>query len=600
MKPALLLPFKSGGKFRVNQDCEQCTDRALCKTHDAMKSKKAIDLTTLHMEAMQAAGYCLVECGGYGDCFYHSMLFIARLFRPSLAAIWKDPKNFRNLTCQTIYEGNNLPQMVLSHESSTSASMPFCEYLRMKGRGSQVLDQELLRAFAGRQKRSYTRGANGAYVENEIIAVVSQQAGIVITVADSSTEGLHVFSPDSQYLHCSHVHALASPFFLWCTGSHYQAFVKPSDCELLPSALTKRSYIYFHSLEARDFRLKVISSKDDAPVVSAEQGIIAPLSASHGHCLRARAAPKRIQQSRGPSLVPETGQEQAAVELQGRAACNRLASTPAASPGSAGDKSQKQHRSFRQQPMNPYPAPPTNSGGSTRLASPLAASQGLAGDKSPKQHSSSGPQPTNPNPAPPTNSGGSTRVASTLAASQGLAGDKSPKVLRSSGQQPVIEAQNVALASLGNSSLAAVCRRAPSNVVSQSIVACRPGFPTNRQRSLRSNRQSSDSSPLPTPPVPSKNKTSRHIRCAHAVRRTLCKVCNKAGQGSLCVHLKQKVHCRVCRTQRLKKDPGALKSFCRHGRQRSRCVKCHGSGICMHQREKYRCKECATSQILSA
>lgn len=506
---------------------------------------------------MQAAGYCLVECGGYGDCFYHSMLFIARLFRPSLAAKWKDPKNFRNLTCQTIYEGNNLPQMVLSHESSTSASMPFCEYLRMKGRGSQVLDQELLRAFAVRQKRSYTRGANGAYVENEIIAVVSQQAGIVITVADSSTEGLHVFSPDSQYLHCSHVHALASPFFLWCTGSHYQAFVKPSDCELLPSALTKRSYIYFHSLEARDFRLKVITSKDDAPVVSAEQGIIAPLSASHGHCLRARAAPDRIQQSRGPSLVPETGQEQAAVELQGRAACNRLASTPAASPGSAGDKSQKQHRSSRQQPMNP-------------------------------------------NPAPPTNSGGSTRVASTLAASQGLAGDKSPKVLRSSGQQPVIEAQNVALASLGNSSLAAVCRRAPSNVVSQSIVACRPGFPTNRQRSLRSNRQSSDSSPLPTPPVPSRNKTSRHIRCAHAVRRTLCKVCNKAGQGSLCVHLKQKVHCRVCRTQRLNKDPGALKSFCRHGRQRSRCVKCHGSGICMHQREKYRCKECATSQILSA
>ena len=557
MKPALLLPFKSGGKFRVNQDCEQCTDRALCKTHDAMKSKKAIDLTTLHMDAMQAAGYCLVECGGYGDCFYHSMLFIARLFRPSLAAIWKDPKNFRNLTCQTIYEGNNLPQMVLSHESSTSASMPFCEYLRMKGRGSQVLDQELLRAFAGRQKRSYTRGANGAYVENEIIAVVSQQAGIVITVADSSTEGLHVFSPDSQYLHCSHVHALASPFFLWCTGSHYQAFVKPSDCELLPSALTKRSYIYFHSLEARDFRLKVITSKDDAPVVSAEQGIIAPLSASHGHCLRARAAPKRIQQSRGPSLVPETGQEQAAVELQDRAACNRLASPPAASPGSAGDKSQKQHRSSRQQPMNP-------------------------------------------NPAPPTNSGGSTRVASTLAASQGLAGDKSPKLLRSSGQQPVIEAQNVALASLGNSSLAAVCRRAPSNVVSQSIVACRPGFPTNRQRSLRSNWQSSDSSPLPTPPVPSRNKTSRHIRCDHAVRRTLCKVCNKAGQGSLCVHLKQKVHCRVCRTQRLNKDPGALKSFCKHGRQRSRCVKCHGSGICMHQREKYRCKECATSQILSA
>ena len=36
---------------------------------------------------------------------------------------------------------------------------------------------------------------------------------------------------------------------------------------------------------------------------------------------------------------------------------------------------------------------------------------------------------------------------------------------------------------------------------------------------------------------------------------------------------------------------------CPHGRQRSKCKQCGGSGICQHGRERRRCKECGGSQI---
>ena len=35
---------------------------------------------------------------------------------------------------------------------------------------------------------------------------------------------------------------------------------------------------------------------------------------------------------------------------------------------------------------------------------------------------------------------------------------------------------------------------------------------------------------------------------------------------------------------------------CEHGRQKSRCKECGGSGICVHGREKRRCKDCGVSK----
>ena len=52
--------------------------------------------------AMKAAGYCLVECGGGGDCFYHSMLFLARIYNQELYNAWHDHDKFRKQTCDNL------------------------------------------------------------------------------------------------------------------------------------------------------------------------------------------------------------------------------------------------------------------------------------------------------------------------------------------------------------------------------------------------------------------------------------------------------------------------------------------------------------------
>ena len=43
--------------------------------------------------------------------------------------------------------------------------------------------------------------------------------------------------------------------------------------------------------------------------------------------------------------------------------------------------------------------------------------------------------------------------------------------------------------------------------------------------------------------------------------------------------------------------PKRVKSKCEHGRQKSKCKDCHGSGICEHGRQKRLCKDCGGSGI---
>jgi hypothetical protein len=74
------------------------------------------------------------------------------------------------------------------------------------------------------------------------------------------------------------------------------------------------------------------------------------------------------------------------------------------------------------------------------------------------------------------------------------------------------------------------------------------------------------SSPFnPIPPSVSTPNGSRHRRCQHGKRKTQCKHC---GGSSLCRHKVKKNHCSHCRIP-------THKTFCLHGRQKSRCVLCH-------------------------
>jgi hypothetical protein len=86
----------------VNQFCEHCRESELCKTHAPLVSKDTVDLIPKHLNAMKAAGYCLVECGGNGDCFYHSMLFLARIYNQGLYHAWCDHDHFRKQSCDNL------------------------------------------------------------------------------------------------------------------------------------------------------------------------------------------------------------------------------------------------------------------------------------------------------------------------------------------------------------------------------------------------------------------------------------------------------------------------------------------------------------------
>ena len=68
-------------------------------------------------------------------------------------------------------------------------------------------------------------------------------------------------------------------------------------------------------------------------------------------------------------------------------------------------------------------------------------------------------------------------------------------------------------------------------------------------------------------------------KCEHGRQRSRCKDCGGSG---ICEHWRERSRCKDC-------GGGSL---CKHGRLRSRCTECGGSGICEHGRQRRICKEC--------
>ena len=90
--------------------------------------------------------------------------------------------------------------------------------------------------------------------------------------------------------------------------------------------------------------------------------------------------------------------------------------------------------------------------------------------------------------------------------------------------------------------------------------------------------------------------------CPHGRQKSKCKECGGSG---ICEHERRKSTCKecggsgICKHERRKsqcKECGGS-SFCKHERQKSRCKECGGSGICEHERQKSQCKECGGSSI---
>ena len=68
--------------------------------------------------------------------------------------------------------------------------------------------------------------------------------------------------------------------------------------------------------------------------------------------------------------------------------------------------------------------------------------------------------------------------------------------------------------------------------------------------------------------------------CPHGRQRSQCKECGGSG---ICEHGRVRSKCKEC----------GGSEICEHGRRRSQCKECGGSQICEHGRQRYVCKECA-------
>jgi hypothetical protein len=89
----------------------------------------------------------------------------------------------------------------------------------------------------------------------------------------------------------------------------------------------------------------------------------------------------------------------------------------------------------------------------------------------------------------------------------------------------------------------------------------------------------------------------KHAPYEHGRQKSHCKECGGSG---ICPHGRQKSYCKECggsgicphgrRKSQCKECGGS--GICPHGRRKSQCKECGGSGICPHGREKRRCKEC--------
>ena len=133
------------------------------------------------------------------------------------------------------------------------------DLIRGKGKkGERLSDAKKLKNFVAYHRKSYRKekgsDISGAYVENEMICAVAHQNNVIISVAQAVQPELQVVTPDGSFIGFNDEGAEGSPFFLWCTGGHYQAILKLQDVEVLSSALLAPTYTLGQVLNSEDIR----------------------------------------------------------------------------------------------------------------------------------------------------------------------------------------------------------------------------------------------------------------------------------------------------------------------------------------------------------
>ena len=79
--------------------------------------------------------------------------------------------------------------------------------------------------------------------------------------------------------------------------------------------------------------------------------------------------------------------------------------------------------------------------------------------------------------------------------------------------------------------------------------------------------------------TPARKQLTVGSTCEHGRQRSLCKDCGGSG---ICEHRRRRSQCKDC----------GGGSICQHGKVRNLCKDCGGSSICEHGRQRSMCKEC--------
>ncbi len=145
---------------------------------------------------------------------------------------------------------------------SDGATLSFMQCIKNKrnvaNKGKQLSDMAKLKNYVAYNRKccrqENRRSVNGAYVENEMICAVAHQNNLIINVAHAHQPEMQVITPDGSFIKFDDVRAEQSPFFLWCTGGHYQAILKLQDVEVVSSALSAPDFILGNVLNSDKIR----------------------------------------------------------------------------------------------------------------------------------------------------------------------------------------------------------------------------------------------------------------------------------------------------------------------------------------------------------
>jgi hypothetical protein len=253
------LPFlsdKGMTHLKPNHGCQSCTSERLCQRHQALVLGVGnLDLTVRHSELLWASNRIFVECGGNGDCFYHSVMFLAELFLPHLARQWCNHETLRLANCRHLDTNYAIMRWPLeAFAGGAHGSIDFFDILLAKTSSRNRQPGAIVASFTRAHQRSARRGKNGTYVETEMLCAFAQFAKVPLLVTNYNVDGVLVYSPTGEPMHITDPAAARSPLHLWCTGGHYQALVPLDKVQLKRGAVQSDVYKLCHVVECKDVR----------------------------------------------------------------------------------------------------------------------------------------------------------------------------------------------------------------------------------------------------------------------------------------------------------------------------------------------------------